>query len=127
VQRLQQRLGSHRVISRYPTVETQAKLFGNLYQLFTNHRLIVFPHDQLRREALNLVTRVVGGRLKVVDSSAIHQDHVIALGIAAGQALSANRSSVTLAPVGTTRESLWLGGGSGHFSAMGTPRPPGAE
>jgi hypothetical protein len=127
VQRLQQHLGSHRVTSRYPTVETQAKLFGNLYQLFTNHRLIVFPHEQLRREALNLVTRVVGGRLKVVDSSAIHQDHVIALGIAAGQAMSTNRSSLTLAPVGTTRESPWLGSGGGQFSLMGTPRPPGAN
>jgi hypothetical protein len=115
------------VTSRYPTVETQAKLFGGLYSLFTGHRLVVFPHEQLRREALNLVTRVIGGRIKVVDSSAIHQDHVIALGIAADQALSANRSSVTVSPVGITRESPWLGSGTGQFSPMGTRRAPGAD
>jgi hypothetical protein len=123
VQRLQLRLGVHRVVSRYPTVETQAKLFGTLYQLFSNHRLTLFPHAALKREALNLVTRVIGGRMKVVDSSAIHQDHVIALGIAAGQALAANRSSFAFAPALLTRMSPFLNEGQGiDFDAINAER-----
>ncbi len=88
VQRLQKRLGSTAVTARYPTVETQARLFGTLYQLFANHRLVLFPHEQLRKEAMSLVTKTVGGRMKVVESSSIHQDHVIALGGAAEMAMS---------------------------------------
>lgn len=88
VQRLQRRLGSTSVTARYPTAETQAKLFGTLYMLFANGRLVLFPHEQLRKEALSLVTKTVGGRLKVVESSAVHQDHVIALGGAAELAIS---------------------------------------
>jgi hypothetical protein len=136
VQRLQLRLGAHRVISRWPTVETQAKLFGNLYMLFVNHRLVLFPHEQLKREALNLVTRVMGGRLKVVDSSAIHQDHVIALGIAAELATS-KKPSLLVAPAGVTGRSTWLSegdvddavaiaSGSGSFANAGAPPPSGA-
>ena len=88
-QRLQKRLaGRCQVDARYPTALTQAELFGTLYQLLSNHRLTVFPHEQLRKEALSLVTRVLGGRMKVVDSGAIHQDHVVALGGAARLALS---------------------------------------
>ncbi len=79
-QRLQRRLCGVHVEVRYPTAQTQANLFGTLYSLFNEKRLVLFPHDQLRREALNLVTRVQGGRLKVVDSTSIHQDHVIAVG-----------------------------------------------
>ena len=82
VQRLQSRLRCE-VELRYPTAATQAELFGTLYRLFAGRRLVLYPHARLRLEALNLVTRTVGGRLKVVDSSAIHQDHVVALGGAA--------------------------------------------
>jgi hypothetical protein len=88
VQRLQKRLPNAFVEARYPTVEVQAQLFGGLYHLFSSRRLRIFPHEQLKREALNLVTKTVGGRLKVVDSSAIHQDHVIALGGAAALVLT---------------------------------------
>jgi hypothetical protein len=88
VQRLQNRLSGASVVARYPTVETQARLFGQLYELFANHKLVLFPHEQLKREAMNLVTRVTGGRIKVVDSSSIHQDHVIAVGGAADMLLS---------------------------------------
>lgn len=83
VQRLQARLRGVEIEARYPTVETQARLFGGLYQLFANRRIVVYAHDQLRKEALSLVTKTVGGRLKVVDSSSVHQDHVVALGGAA--------------------------------------------
>ena len=83
VQRLQSRLPHATITARYPTVDTQAKLFGTLYTLFSQRRLSLFPHERLRKEALSLVIKTVGGRLKVVDSGAIHQDHVIALGGAA--------------------------------------------
>lgn len=80
VQRLAKRL-SCKVEARYPTMQTQADLFGNLYRLFANHLLVVYPHDQLRKEALHLVVKNQGGRLKVVDSGPqIHQDCVVALG-----------------------------------------------
>jgi len=87
VQRLEKTLPVP-VTIRYPTVDTQARLFGNLYQLFSTRRLRLFPHEELRREALNLVTRVQSGRIKVVDSSQIHQDHVIALGGCADMLIS---------------------------------------
>jgi hypothetical protein len=83
VQRLQSRLGYATITARYPTVDTQARLFGTLYTLFSNRRLSLFPHERLRKEALSLVIKTVGGRLKVVDSGSVHQDHVIALGGAA--------------------------------------------
>jgi terminase large subunit-like protein len=81
VQRLQNRLPSARVEARYPTADSMGSLFGTLYRAFSTERLTVFPHDKLRKEALNLFVKQVGGRLKVVDSSAIHQDHVVALGM----------------------------------------------
>lgn len=97
VQRLQTRLAKAHVEARYPTAETQARLFGGLYQLFSTHRLAIFPHEQLRREALNLVTKTVAGRLKVVESTSIHQDHVIALGGAADMLTSGDKAERTLA------------------------------
>ncbi len=83
VERLTKTLRGAEVTLRYPTAETQANLWGNLYRLFSTRRLVLFPHQQLRREALNLVARYVSGRLKPTDSSAIHQDHVLAVGGAA--------------------------------------------
>lgn len=80
VQRLQRRLTGVQVDVRYPTSQTQAQLFGGLYALLNERRLVLYPHDQLRKEALNLVTRIRSGRLVVVESTSIHQDHVIALG-----------------------------------------------
>ena len=82
VQRLAARLPVE-VEARYPTSDTQARLWGHLYQLFANKRLVLFPHEQLKKEALSLVTRTVAGRLKVVESSSVHQDHILAVGGAA--------------------------------------------
>jgi len=94
VQRLQKTLGTSRVTARYPTAETQAKLFGSLYMLFSNRRLVLFPHERLRQEALSLVIKTSGGRMRVVESTAVHQDHVIALGGAAEMLLSGQASTV---------------------------------
>lgn len=82
-QRLQKQFPQAHVEARWPTAQVQAKLFGNLYHLFSANRLRIFPHEQLRKEALHLVTKTVAGLMKVVDSGDIHQDHVIALGGAA--------------------------------------------
>jgi hypothetical protein len=82
VQRLANSLSAS-VTLQYPTAESVARLFGNLYQLFANRRLVIFPHERLKREALSLVTKTIAGRLKVVESSSVHQDHVVALGGAA--------------------------------------------
>jgi hypothetical protein len=88
-QRLQKRLeGRCKVEFRFPTQNTQAELYGGLYRLFSTGKLVLYPHEQLRREALALVIKNVGGRLKVLDSSAVHNDHVIAIGGAAGLILS---------------------------------------
>jgi hypothetical protein len=81
VQRLQNRLLGAQVEARYPTAESMAQVFGTLYRAFSTEMLTVYPHEQLRKEALNLFVRLVGGRLKTVDSAAIHQDHVVALGM----------------------------------------------
>jgi hypothetical protein len=107
VQRLQQRLtGQAEVQARYPTADSQAQLFGTLYQLLSSRRLILFAHEQLRKEALSLVTRVQGGRLKVVDSGSVHQDHVVALGGAAQLSLVlARKARPVVAPIVLMRSS----------------------
>jgi len=97
VQRLEKSLPVP-VTIRYPTVETQARLFGGLYQLFSTHRLRLFPHEELRREALNLVTREVNGRIKVVESTSVHQDHVVAVGGCADMLMSALKAEFFFPP-----------------------------
>lgn len=77
-QRLSKRLSCN-VGFRHPTADSQATLWGNAYRLFSNGLITIYPHEQLRREALSLVTRTVSGRLKVVDSGSIHQDHVLSV------------------------------------------------
>src|SRR5262249_62247707 len=67
VQRLQERLRSQ-VEIRFPTAVTQGALFGNLYELFRRRQLVLYPHERLRREALNLVIKTSAGRFRVVDS-----------------------------------------------------------
>jgi hypothetical protein len=79
VQRLQRRLLGVSVEARYPTVDIQGRIFGTLYRLIANRQLVLYPHEQLRKEALSLVTKTSGGRLKVVEGTSIHQDHVVAL------------------------------------------------
>ena len=83
VQRLQNRLRNASVEARYPTADSMGRLFGNLYRLFADRKLTLYPHPQLRKEALGLAVKTVGGRLKVVESTSVHQDHVVALGGAA--------------------------------------------
>jgi hypothetical protein len=95
-QRLQKRLPQAHIEARWPTAQVQARLFGNLYHLFSARRVRLFPHEQLKKEALNLVTKTVAGLMKVVDSAAIHQDHVIALGGAAELVVTPDAYTVSM-------------------------------
>jgi hypothetical protein len=78
-QRLQRRLPGLSIEVRWPTADSTGRAFGTLYRLIANRQLVLYPHEQLRKEALSLVTKTSGGRLKVVEGSAVHQDHVVAL------------------------------------------------
>jgi hypothetical protein len=113
VQRLRKRLQGVAVEESHPTAESQSQLFANLYGLFSDRRLVLFPHEQLRREALGLVITTAGGRLRVVASSAVHQDCVVAVGGAAQ--LLAGQPSMTPEAAGRARDLLQeLRTGAGH-------------
>jgi hypothetical protein len=77
-QSLQARLPGIKVTASWPGAASQAAQWGNLLTLIRNHRLVVFPHEELRNEALHLVTKVVAGRITAVDSGGVHQDHILA-------------------------------------------------
>lgn len=83
VQRLQKRLPGVKVDALSPTQGTQATLFQTLLTLFATNQLVLFPHEQLRKEALGLLVKLSGGQAKVVGTNAVHQDHVVAVGGAA--------------------------------------------
>ena len=113
VQRLQSLLPRATVEARYPTADTQARLWGGLYQLFSNKRIVLSLNEQLKKEALSLHTRNQGGRLKVVESSGIHQDHILAVGGAA--LLLQERENNNLTIFDASSDSGYLGGRSFHF------------
>lgn len=124
VQRLKRRMAGASVEARYPTADSMANLFGTLYRLFSNRQLVVFAHERLRKECLSLVTKTVGGRLKVVESSGVHQDHVVALGGAADMLMSEPAHvgvprDATLAPI--TSRGGWS---SGSAAGRASRRPP---
>ncbi len=121
VQRLRRRLPGVAVEERFPTADSQAQLFGGLYSLFADRRLVLFPHAELRRETLNLITTTTGGRLKVVGSSTVHQDHVIAVGGAA-QLLTAHPSmgAEDATRVRDLLAELRVGGGRRRVTYSGT-------
>jgi len=96
-QRLQERLGANRVSHRPPTGPTQGNLWGVFYRLFANHLVTLFPHERLRKETLNLVAKESGGRRVAIGSSAVHQDHCIAFGLAAEQCVG-RKETPTYAP-----------------------------
>jgi hypothetical protein len=130
VQRLQHRLQGVCVEVRFPTAQTMAQLFGTLYQLFNDRRLVLYPHEQLRKEALNLVVRIVGGRMKVVEATSVHQDHVVALGGACALLIASAGNMLTPAAVENWRSLLdelgspASGGGSRFADLTGIPGAP---
>ena len=73
-----------------PTQSTQQGTWGNLLSLFQNEELVLFRHEELHRELLNLQIRNTPTGFKVFDPGGIHQDHAIAL---AGAALMAEERS----------------------------------
>ena len=69
-----------------PTQKTQQEAWGNLLSLFQNGRLVLFRHERLREELLNLQIKNTPTGFRVFDPGAIHQDHALAL---AGASLAA--------------------------------------
>jgi hypothetical protein len=118
VQRLRKRLQGVTVEESHPTAESQSQLFANLYSLFSDRRLVLFPHEQLRREALNLTITTSGGRLRVIGSSVVHQDHILSVGGAAQ--LVAGSPSMSLEAAGRARDLL-------HELRTGAGRRPGVS
>jgi len=133
VQSLSKRLPGIPVNALHPSSVSQADLWGNFFMLFQTYRLVTYPHDQLRKEALNLQTKVVGGRITAVGTSAIHQDTCIALGGAALLAVQSMKTKERMdyAPISFTRVSPVYGSEGpqprltsdrGWDPQMGTPR-----
>jgi hypothetical protein len=122
VQRLEKRLRGATVSVRYPTAESVARQFGGLYQLFATRRLVLYPHEQLRRECLNLVTKTVGGRLKVVESSGVHQDCVVALGIAC-DLLTMEAAALPAETIAAQGASHWWDSLAGVMRSMPAAQP----
>jgi len=84
VQRLQKRLPGVKVTTLSPTATSQRTLFETYYALLATNRIVLFPHELLRKQSLNLQMSDAGyGMLKVSGTSAVHQDCVIAVGGAA--------------------------------------------
>ena len=79
-----------------PTVKTQQEAWGGLLSLFQNERIVLFRHDELRRELLNLQIKNTVTGFKVFDPGGIHQDHALAL---AGAALLASEGGGRLEPI----------------------------
>lgn len=125
VQALRRRLPGVQIDEYFPTATSQATLFGSLYQLISTRRIIVYPHPELRQESLHLVTKTVGGRMKVVDSGVVHQDCVVAVaGCAMVLLAQPHLTKETIASVRGLIEELGspsTGGGSRFGSVIGIP------
>lgn len=97
---------------QHPTAKSQGDLWGNLWRLFRAHRIVLFPHDRLKQEALSLVTKTVGGVIKTVESSSIHQDHILAVGGAA-QLLEAEKATAIFGMAVAYGSGVYAGFGPG--------------
>lgn len=82
---LLQRLGGAGVRCEEATFSQQYRghLFQNLLELVRGGRLRCFPHETLRDELLSLEFREVGGSLRVDHPSGGHDDHAVAVAVAA--------------------------------------------
>lgn len=79
-----------------PTTKTQQEAWGGLLSLFQNEKIVLFRHDDLRRELLNLQIKNTPTGFRVLDPGGIHQDHALAL---AGAALHAALAGGPLQPI----------------------------
>jgi hypothetical protein len=121
-QRLQTRLPGVKVTTISPTASSQRTLFEGFYSLLATNRLVLYRHDLLRRQALNLQMSDAGyGLLKVSGTSAVHQDTVICVGGAAlmvaqgpkARPVEGWASGFSSVNRGLAGGSSWSGAGSG--------------
>jgi hypothetical protein len=91
---LGQRLQARGVrVTEFPfTGENRRKLFGALLDLVRNGRLRCRPHEDLRRELLSLEVQETASGWRVDHKVGRHDDHVVAVGLAA-QAVTGEAAS----------------------------------
>ena len=88
-----QRLRAQRIqVVEHPfTPDTRRKLFGTLLDLIRTRRLTSPPHEELRRELLGLEVQETTSGWRVDHRVGRHDDHVVALALAAHHALEKPR------------------------------------
>lgn len=88
------------------------KIFLNLLRLVREGKLKCFPHERLKDELLQLSFTEKGGNLRVDHRPGGHDDHAVALAMAALAVVEAEAKPVPiLAPVGVDRYDGWYGQG----------------
>jgi hypothetical protein len=77
-------------VREYPfTGESRRRLFGTLLQLVKDGHLRCFPHEDLRRELLSLEVAETAAGWRVDHRPGRHDDHVVAVALAAQQLMDA--------------------------------------
>jgi hypothetical protein len=70
-------------VSEYPfSGESRRRLFGTVLQLVRDKHLRSYPHEELRRELLQLEVSETPSGWRVDHRRSTHDDHVVALGLA---------------------------------------------
>ena len=101
-------------VREYPfTGESRRRLFGVLLDLVRTGRLRCRPHEDLRRELLSLEVAETAVGWRVCHRSGRHDDHVVAVALAAQHVMAA--AAAIPGPVevwwpGMTRDREYLGG-----------------
>lgn len=96
------------------------KLTQNLFTLFKDRRIRLFDYPQLVKElvTVRVIEKAYGYRID--HESGSHDDHVISLGLAALQAVSAPRCEITVTWVGGVTPDPWQ-----SVQRLGLAGPPG--
>lgn len=93
----------------------RGRLFANLLELVRTQRLRCFPHPDLKDELLRLEFREVSGNLRVDHPSGGHDDHAVAVAMAALAAVQEGGHRWVL--MGTDGDEVFtIGGGQGRES-----------
>jgi len=63
----------------HPTAKAHSEEWPILAQRLSGRTLVVFPHERLREELLNLIYEVGPAGVKVIDRGKVHQDHAVSV------------------------------------------------
>jgi len=124
---LAQRLRGQSVrVTEFPfTGDSRRRLFGALFQLVKDRHLHCFPHADLRKELLTLEVTNTAAGWRVDHKTGRHDDHAIAVALAARHAATENPGLSEKAMRGL--QSLVSGGGGWGYG-FGVPElPPGVK